>query len=177
MIHNVIRKLQLPGFGWKNFRGNQKYWVAAMLLVLLSVAGYSAYSTYANSQKQASATSSQMQTAVASTGELVVSASGAGQVIPATEVSIGFDESGTLSEILVSVGEKVQAGQALARLQTDRTEEEVSLAVAQAELDVLTAQQALDEIYKTPRLPSKIYRAASLRGLRRSRWLPKLRKP
>ncbi len=152
MIHNVINKLQWPGFGRNKFQGNKKYWIAALLLVLLSVAGFSAYGYYVSTQEQSSAVTDQVQTAIARTGDLVVFASGAGQVIPATELSIGFDESGTLEEILVHVGEKVQAGQALARLQTERTEEEVALVVAQAELDVLTAQQALEDIYETSQM-------------------------
>jgi RND family efflux transporter MFP subunit len=88
-----------------------------------------------------------LQTAVARLDSLTVSASAAGKVIAATEISIGFDESGALAELLVKEGDVVQGGQVLARLETDQTEEEIALALAEAQLNVLTAQQALDDIY------------------------------
>jgi pyruvate/2-oxoglutarate dehydrogenase complex dihydrolipoamide acyltransferase (E2) component len=52
-----------------------------------------------------------------------------------------------LIQLLVKEGDEVTQGQALARLETDQTEEEIALALAEAELNVLTAQQALDDIY------------------------------
>lgn len=136
---------------WRGLLQSKKTRITLLVLLLIVVAGIAGYQVLLK-PNSAVATPAQIQTVVARTGELVIFASGAGQVIPATEISIGFDESGTLSEILISVGEKVQAGQTLAQLQTERTEEEVALAVAQAELDVLTAQQALDEIYETAQM-------------------------
>lgn len=136
---------------WRGLLQSKKTRITLLVLLLIVVAGIAGYQVLLK-PNSAVATPAQIQTVVARTGELVIFASGAGQVIPATEISIGFDESGTLSEILVSVGEKVQAGQTLAQLQTERTEEEVALAVAQTELDVLTAQQALDEIYETAQM-------------------------
>ena len=64
----------------------------------------------------------------------------------ATERSAGFDESGTLIELLVAVGDVVDEGQVLARLQTDHTAEEIAVNVANAELDLLQAQKALDDL-------------------------------
>lgn len=136
---------------WRGLLQSKKTRITLLVLLLMVLAGIAGYQVLLK-PNSAVATPAQIQTVVARTGELVIFASGAGQVIPATEISIGFDESGTLSEILISVGEKVQAGQTLAQLQTERTEEEVALAVAQTELDVLTAQQALDEIYETAQM-------------------------
>jgi multidrug efflux pump subunit AcrA (membrane-fusion protein) len=144
-IHWTIpgwKKIQLKNVQWK-----KKYWIGVAALVLLAVAGFSIYGINASQRAAASAATSQLQTSVARQGDLTIYASGAGEVIPSTEISVGFDESGTLIEFLVTVGEEVQAGQLLARLQTERTEEEVALAIAEADLAVLTAQQALDEIY------------------------------
>jgi HlyD family secretion protein len=89
----------------------------------------------------------QIQNALARNGDLTVFAAGAGEVIPAAEVNLGFDESGTLAELLVKVGDQVQAGEVIARLETDQSEDEIALALAEAELNVLTAQQTLDDIY------------------------------
>jgi RND family efflux transporter MFP subunit len=107
--------------------------------------GYLAYQKWGVAAAQSAEET--VQTSVARTGSLVVSASAAGKIIPATEISSGFDENGVLTEVLISVGDKVQTGDVLARLETDQTEEEIALALAEARLNVLTAQQALDDLY------------------------------
>jgi biotin carboxyl carrier protein len=82
---------------------------AVVALVVLAVAA-SVYIYRAN-QKAATAQvdTSALQTAVARRGNLTVSASAAGQVVTSDEVSLGFDEDGTLSELLVKVGDQVTA--------------------------------------------------------------------
>ena len=59
-----------------------------------------------------------------------------------------------LSELLVKVGDKVAAGDVLARLETNQTEDEIALAQAEAELNVLTAQHALEDIYDSVQIDS-----------------------
>ncbi len=130
----------------QNILRNKQFWLGISALVFIIVGGLAVYQYYYAPTTDGAATTPVMQTAVARRGDLTIFASGAGSVIPAAEVGIGFDESGTLSNILVNIGEQVQTGQVLARLQTNRTEEEVALAIAVAELNVLTAQQALDDI-------------------------------
>ena len=126
---------------------NKKFlWITLVVVILFAGGGYYGYSAYAQSTQPAEETAP-LQTAVARQGDLVIFASAAGAVVPSAELSLGFDESGTVSEILVSVGEKVEAGQVLVRLQTDETEETIAVNLANAELAVLTAQQDLDEIY------------------------------
>jgi len=126
---------------------NKKFlWVTLIVVLLLAGGGYYGYTAYAQTAQPVEETET-IQTAVAYQGDLVIFASAAGEVIPSAELSLGFDESGTVIEILVSVGEKVEAGQVLARLQTEQTEEAITVNLANAELAVLTAQQDLDEIY------------------------------
>jgi RND family efflux transporter MFP subunit len=150
MKNIALKNLHWSDFGWKGFHWNKKTWIPAVLLILLAVGGVTAYRLYTQSKAEtATSATSTLQTATARLGSLTVSASAAGKVIAATEISIGFDESGTLSELLVKEGDEVQAGQVLARLETDQTEEEIALALAEAQLNVLTAQQALDDIYST----------------------------
>jgi multidrug efflux pump subunit AcrA (membrane-fusion protein) len=62
-------------------------------------------------------------------------------------VNLGFDEPGTLAELLVKVGDQIAAGDVIARLETNQSAEDIALALAEAKLNVLTAQQALDDIY------------------------------
>jgi multidrug efflux pump subunit AcrA (membrane-fusion protein) len=74
----------------------------------------------------------ELQTAVAREGDLVVSASGAGSVIPATEVNLGFQLAGILEELMVKVGDHVFTEDALARL--DDMSAQQSLANAELQL-------------------------------------------
>jgi RND family efflux transporter MFP subunit len=97
-------------------------------------AGYSYYAkNYVATRK---ATSSQTQTAIAQRGDLVLSASGTGTLIANSDATFGFQTSGQVTDVNVKVGDQVQAGQVLARL--DET---------LAQMDYVEAQQALQELY------------------------------
>lgn len=128
------------------FKNKKTLWII-LIAALIAVGGGVGLFTYFGNNENEIAETPEVQTAVARQGDLVVSASGAGSVISAVEIGLGFDESGTLIELLVSVGEKVEAGQIIARLDTGKSEAEIALSVAQAKLDVLNTQQAIDEIY------------------------------
>jgi len=139
--------------GWKNLFRSRYFWASLGIILLIVVGGYFAYDYYSTENEEASETP-EVQTALARSGDLTVFATGAGQVIPASEVNLGFDEAGTLSELLVKVGDQVPTGEVLARLETNQTEHEIALALAAAELDVLTAQQALDDVYDSLQIDS-----------------------
>jgi len=85
--------------------------------------------------------------AVARIGSLTVSVTGSGELMPAATTELGFAQSGKLMEVLVKAGDEVMAGQLLARLQIDKSEAELAAEIAQNNLAVLRAQQALDQIY------------------------------
>jgi multidrug efflux pump subunit AcrA (membrane-fusion protein) len=125
----------------------RRWWIIAVILILVGAGGYAAYTYYASTQQAAAEESQPYQTTTARSDDLTVYASGTGSIVPASEIAIGFQDSGTLSEILVQVGEQVSAGQVLARLQTNNTQESIDASIASAELSVLTAQQALDKLY------------------------------
>jgi HlyD family secretion protein len=126
---------------------NKKYlWILIPIIIVLVGGGFYYYTTATASTEEAEDPS--IQTAVARQGDIIVFASGAGQIVPATEIALGFDENGTLSEMLVQVGEEVQVGQVLARLQTGNSTESIAASIAEADLDVFKAQQALDAIYE-----------------------------
>jgi RND family efflux transporter MFP subunit len=124
-------------------------WFWILLVVVLAVAGGGYY--YYDTQMVAAAVETSdepaMQTAVARRGDLVIYASGAGQLVPAAEIGVGFEESGTLIEINVAVGDQVHYGDLLARLQTNKSEEEIAAEISDAELTVIKAQQSLDDLY------------------------------
>jgi len=139
------------------FKNKKVVWITIMILVIVVVVGgYYAYTTYFLPEETETAETSQVQTAVARVGDLTVFASAVGSVVPATEFGVGFDESGTLTEVLVSVGEEVQEEQVLARLDTGKSEEEIALSVSQAKLNVLNAQNALDDIYASAQMDAAL---------------------
>lgn len=81
-----------------------------------------------------------------------------GKAVPAREASLSFPTSGVVDKILVSEGDVVQAGQVLIRL---RGNEKFTAAVSAAELEQLTAQQALDTLNRN----ADIARANAILGL------------
>jgi RND family efflux transporter MFP subunit len=133
----------------RDLLAKRKFWIAVFVLILAVAGVYYAYNTIIEPATDEQATEAPVQIAEARRGDLTVFASAVGQVIPAAEIDLGFDQSGSLSELLVQVGDDVQEGQVLARLETDQTEEEIVYSIAQAELNLLQAQQALDEIYSS----------------------------
>lgn len=113
-----------------------------------------------------------LQTSPVRQGDIMISATGAGTIVPAEEIVIGFGGGGVLEELLVSVGQEIEAGDVLARLdatsaaqqlasaelklaqaimQTDgrATEAGVSfndLSLEQAQLSLQQAQKSLDDL-------------------------------
>lgn len=126
---------------------NKLFWIAFIVVLAGAGAYYYYYRTQAVAIQQAETTQSAMQTAVARIGDLSLIASGAGSVTPAEEISLGFEESGTLIELNIAVGAQVKEGDVLARLQTKNSQESIDAAIADAELAVLNKQKTLDNLY------------------------------
>ncbi len=158
----------------RSFWGNKRLvFILALVVVLAGAAGgWYYYKQYLPAQ--AAPPVETMETAQAYRGDLLITASGSGELIPSEEVELGFSSSGTLVEMLVEVGDRVQAGDVLARLDAAPLERAViqaeanltkaqnnleraknpytdldliqgRLAVSQAELDLADAQQKLEE--------------------------------
>ena len=66
-----------------------------------------------------------------------------GVVAPAKEASMAFTSGGNLQSVEVAVGEQVEAGQVLARL---AGAEQLQASLSGAELEILTAEQALQKL-------------------------------
>ena len=113
-------------------------WIILAVVALLVVAGGAfLYSRAAPAAAQNEATQD-VQTSVVRTGSITVSATGAGTVIAAQQVDLGFNSSGVLTELPVSVGDKVTAGQELARIDDSAAQE--ALATAQLQLSQAAMQ-------------------------------------
>jgi HlyD family secretion protein len=77
----------------------------------------------------------------------VVSATGV--IVPAEWAHLSATGSGTIEEILTGEGENVEKGKALIRLAGS---EKIESSIAAAHFELVTAQRALDDLYKNPEL-------------------------
>jgi len=125
----------------------KSFWIVLCVIIIVAGGGYTYYTTQIMPAEAAEVEEPAMQTAVARRGELTIFASGAGQLVPASEIDLGFDESGTLLFLDAVVGDKVEAGDVLAQLQTKDSVESIEASIADAELAVLKAQNTLDDLY------------------------------
>lgn len=133
---------------WKKYG---KWIIIAVAVVALAGGGFFAYTTWFTPQEETSA-DPEMQTAVAREGSLVVYAIGTGEVIAGSEIDISFEEDGTLTEVLVELGDEVEEGDVLALARSEMTEEEIALDITEAELSVIKAEQNLQDIYDNAEL-------------------------
>ena len=122
----------------KKKRGSKPF---VILIALLALAGgaYWGYITYVTPPDAAE--EPELQTATARRGDIVITAPGSDNLLPAAEIDLGFRSSGTLVALEVATGDHVTAGQVLARLD-DRT---ARIQVEQAELGLTQAQARLDD--------------------------------
>ena len=119
------------------------FWI--VLVVVIAALGGGAY-TYLKARQNtasaaASAQQSSLQTATARTGNIVLRASGTGTLVAATESSLGFKTSGSLTTLNVQVGNQVKSGDLIAQL--DSSSQQLALAQAQQALNQLTSPSAI----------------------------------
>lgn len=93
-------------------------------------------------------------------GMLVVTVSASGSIEPEAQVALSFDVPGRVTEVLVEVGEGVQAGDPLARVDS----EQLALQVQQAEAVLEAAQAQLALLKAGPRPEEIAATEASLRA-------------
>jgi len=110
----------------------------AMVVIILVGGGY-AY--YARTRQAQAAVEPQLQTATVRTGSIVVSATGSGTLIAARTIDLGFRTSEQVSEVLVEVGDHVEEGEVLAKV--DDTSARIDLVQAELNLQSLTGAQAI----------------------------------
>jgi RND family efflux transporter MFP subunit len=115
-------------------------WIALLVLALVGSGGYGAYATWL-APEEVVAEETTMQTATVSVGDISITADGSGMLVASSEVNLAFGTGGTLMELLVEVGDEVQAGDVLAWI--DDTD--ARKAVTDAELQVAQAEATLAE--------------------------------
>jgi HlyD family secretion protein len=123
------------------------FWIVLLAAVLVaSGAGYYYYdNVYLQAQEPAA--DQTVTTYTVSRGDLVLTASGSGTLIPAAEIAVGFQSGGVLAEVLVKVGDQVEGGQLLARLDDTDARDQVTQAeigLRQAELELAALGEDAD---------------------------------
>jgi RND family efflux transporter MFP subunit len=134
------------------------FWIVLIVLALLSGGGYAAYA-YGYipwlGPEEAAAPETTLQTATVTVGDISITADGTGMLVPSSQIELAFDATGTLKQLLVEVGDVVQAGDVLGWI--DDTD--ARNAVADAELGVLQAEEALQEAQDTASLQQAVAQA------------------
>lgn len=126
----------------------KKLWWWILGIVLMGGLGYAGFRIY--QQRTTPATAGPvLETARVELGDVRAAVSASGSVEAATEVNLSFTTSGEVAAVLVEVGDVVEIGQPLVRLEPDDLEDavtEAELALAQAQIDLAeTLDGATDE--------------------------------
>ena len=82
------------------------FWILVIILLAAAGGGYYYYRQTATTAEAASDTP--LQTATVKRDSLVISASGTGSVITEKEVQLGFEYSGILAQLNVTIGDEVK---------------------------------------------------------------------
>jgi len=118
--------------------------IALLAIALMAVGGggYYYYTTIRVSAQAAQEPA--IQTTRVRTGDLILSATGAGTVIAAEEISLAFETGGTLVEVNGQAGDRVKQGDVLARIDDLNARKALisaQLALAKAQSDLETARE------------------------------------
>lgn len=123
------------------------FWISLFALAVIGGGGYAYYSyVYLPDQEPPEPV---ITTAQVRRGDLVVSVSGSGTLVAVSEIELGFKAEGYLDEVLVEVGDQVQEGDVLARLEIGDLEVDVveaEIAAREAQLDLADASEGPTDV-------------------------------
>ena len=119
-----------------------KFWVGAVVVAVAVAGGYYGYGIWTDSSAEQEDV--QTQLVPVTRGDLVNDVSVTGSLTYTTRETLTFGQQGTVSEVIVSEGDVVSAGEALAVLDAE-TVANLEKAIAQARVDVRTAEDALED--------------------------------
>jgi len=126
-----------------NIRQHRTLLINGGLVVVLAGAGVGSYLAI-----QPSSSSSSVVTATVERGTVLATVSASGSVVPSRNLGLNFTTGGKLTNIYVKVGQHVNAGQKLARV--DPTASDQSLMMAEGSLSSAQAQLGAAEEGETP---------------------------
>ena len=119
-----------------------RLWAVVVIVVAAGAGGYYAFTTWSDSSAEEEA--AQTQLVPVTRGNLVNDVSVTGTLAYTTRETITFGQQGFVSDLTVSEGDRVSAGDAIAVLDAE-TVANLEKAIAQARIDVRNAQDALEE--------------------------------
>lgn len=122
-------------------KGQRRWPLFVVVLVVAAAAAGGWY--YLNGREAANAaeTTPTLQTAKVRSGDIIITANGSGNLLPASEVALGFRSGGVLADLTAQPGDQVEAGQILARL--DDADARAQVAQAEANLRLTELKQAV----------------------------------
>ncbi len=121
-----------------NLSGKIRWILAAVITLGVAVAGAFYYTS---STKASTPTETPLQTSTATRGNIVLYANGTGSLVAAKTANVGFGTSGQITELDVKIGDTVEAGQVIGKL--DDTEVKAAYQQAKRTVDDLTTPAAL----------------------------------
>lgn len=119
-----------------------KLWVSVAVLVAVAGGGYYGYGLWADSSAEEE--EGRTQLVPVTRGDLVNDVSVTGTLTYTTRETLIFGQQGTVSEVVISEGDIVSAGDALAVLDAE-TVANLDKTIAQARVDVRAAEDALED--------------------------------
>lgn len=111
----------------------KRIWTIAIAIIIMGIAAYFIYNKVTAPPTPAVA----LQTTIARQGDLIISASGTGTLMPSTQINLGFGASGKITKLNVKVGDQVKQGDLLAEL--DNTSQAIQDQQAKRALAELTS--------------------------------------
>ncbi|MBK8033062.1 MAG: HlyD family efflux transporter periplasmic adaptor subunit [Chloroflexi bacterium] len=133
-------------------RGLRRGIVIISLVAGVTVVGFGGYTIVRSQDNSVTSEATSTETvsiserATVSTGTLTLTLDAAGSLSPAASETLSFGASAPVTEVLVQVGDTVQAGDVLSRLETTDADARIRL----AELQLAQAQASLDALLAPP---------------------------
>jgi HlyD family secretion protein len=131
----------------RKFVSGKIRWLMVGIIILAIAGSASIYYTSATQASTSTEEEAVVQTATAFQGSIVLYANGTGTLAPAKEASFGFGTSGQITELNVKIGDTVEAGQVIGRI--DDAEVKAAYAQAKRNLDDLTTPASFAEAEQT----------------------------
>ncbi len=120
------------------------FWILVVVFIAAAAGGYYYYRQTSTTAEAASATP--LQTATVKRGNLVISASGTGSVISEDERQLGFENGGSLAQLIINVGDEVKKGDVLAVSAPSDSAAALQSKLTSAKLAFLQAEQNLNDL-------------------------------
>ncbi|MDE0070020.1 MAG: efflux RND transporter periplasmic adaptor subunit [Caldilineaceae bacterium] len=117
--------------------------ISLVTLLIFGGGGYYGYTSFFARPETEAAAPAQLQTAQVRRGDILLTAGGIGTLFAGEEIKAGFGSSGIVGSVAVQVGDRVEAGQILARLAYDSV---LNSQLVSAQINLRLAEIALSDL-------------------------------